>query len=244
MSDEAPTAPVSTAPHVFTAVTEVMRAMAVEGVSKARKNEQQGYKFRGIDDVYNALSAHMARVGLIIVPDYSDRTEVERKSNKGFPLFYVTIKGKFSLHSSVDGSMFPHTVSTYGEAMDSADKATNKAMSAAFKYAAMQLFCIPTEGDNDADFTTHVVMPNGETVANEASVASKPAKESRALFSKLQAEVRKVVEVSGLTDLWMANKEEIGSNKWKQEIIDMFAARRSEIEAAQTVEADEYGEAA
>jgi hypothetical protein len=43
--------------------------------------------------------------------------------------------------------------------MDSGDKATNKAMSAAYKYAALQTFCIPTEGDNDADAVTHVVVP-------------------------------------------------------------------------------------
>jgi hypothetical protein len=41
--------------------------------------------------------------------------------------------------------------------MDSGDKATNKAMSAAYKYMAMQLFCIPTEGDNDADSSTHEI---------------------------------------------------------------------------------------
>ena len=52
---------------------------------------------------------------------------------------------------------FAEFVTTYGEAMDSGDKATNKAMSAAYKYAAMQAFCIPTEGDNDADATTHEV---------------------------------------------------------------------------------------
>jgi hypothetical protein len=44
-----------------------------------------------------------------------------------------------------------------GEAMDSGDKSSNKAMSAAYKYAAFQAFCIPTEGDNDADATTHDV---------------------------------------------------------------------------------------
>lgn len=52
---------------------------------------------------------------------------------------------------------------TFGEAMDSADKATNKAMSAAYKYAALMAFAIPTEGDNDADATTYEVAPrNGE----------------------------------------------------------------------------------
>src|SRR5690606_36136914 len=45
-------------------------------------------------------------------------------------------------------------------------KATNKAMSAAYKYAAFQAFAIPTEGDNDADAHTH------EVAARPASVKS------------------------------------------------------------------------
>jgi hypothetical protein len=72
-------------------------------------------------------------------------------------LFYVVCEVSFDLVSAVDGSR--HTVHVIGEAMDSGDKATNKAMSAAYKYMAMQVFCIPTEGDNDADATTHTVKP-------------------------------------------------------------------------------------
>jgi hypothetical protein len=64
-----------------------------------------------------------------------------------------------------------HTACTFGEAMDSADKATNKAMSAAFKYVVMQTFCIPTEGDNDADATSHEVAGK---LSNE-SAPSNPA---------------------------------------------------------------------
>jgi hypothetical protein len=43
--------------------------------------------------------------------------------------------------------------------MDSADKATNKAMSAAYKYLALLVFCIPTEAsaETDADFSTHEI---------------------------------------------------------------------------------------
>lgn len=42
--------------------------------------------------------------------------------------------------------------------MDSGDKATNKAMSIAYKYAAFQAFCIPTEDTAiDADATAHNV---------------------------------------------------------------------------------------
>lgn len=143
--------------QVYAAITEVQAKIAKEGITKGRKNQQQGYSFRGIDDVYNALSAHLADAGLCILPKVESRELVERQSAKGTPIFYVTVKVDFAFVSSKDGS--EHHVITYGEAMDSADKATNKAMSAAYKYACLQTFCIPTEGDNDPDATTHEVAP-------------------------------------------------------------------------------------
>jgi hypothetical protein len=75
-------------------------------------------------------------------------------------LFVAVVHAEFDFVSTVDGSK--HTAATFGEAMDSSDKATNKAMSAAFKYAAFMTFCIPTEGDNDADATSHEVAPKVE----------------------------------------------------------------------------------
>ena len=142
--------------EVYAAISAVMADMAKEGISKSRRNAAQGYQFRGIDDVYNALAPIMARHGLLMLPRTLSRECVERQSAKGGTLFYVVVEMEFTFVSSKDASL--HTIKTYGEAMDSADKATNKAQSAAYKYAAMQAFCIPTEGDNDADATTHVVQ--------------------------------------------------------------------------------------
>jgi hypothetical protein len=142
----------------------VQSALAKEGISKSRSNQQQGYKFRGIDDVYNALSPLLAQHGLCILPRCTERICVERVNAKGTALFYVTVCAEFDFVSSEDGSK--HTVTTYGEAMDSGDKATNKAMSAAYKYAAMQAFSIPTEGDNDADAHTHEVAANTEAIVS------------------------------------------------------------------------------
>lgn len=150
-------------PHVYTAIAEVMATIAKEGISKDRKNEQQGYAFRGIDDVYNALAPILSGAGLCLLPYVKERQVVERQTQRGGVLFYVTVTVDFHLVSSVDGSA--HVISVVGEAMDSGDKATNKAMSAAYKYACMQAFCIPTEGDNDADRTTHDVAPTRKPVA-------------------------------------------------------------------------------
>ena len=141
---------------VYQAINAVQAALSKEGIAKDRKNDQQGYKFRGIDEVYNALSPLLAKHGLCILPRCTERVCVERTNAKGTALFYVTVRAEFDFVASEDGSK--HTVTTYGEAMDSGDKATNKAMSAAYKYAAMQAFSIPTEGDNDADATTHEVV--------------------------------------------------------------------------------------
>ena len=144
-------------PAVYTAIAAVAQDIAAEGISKNRKNQQQGYAFRGIDDVYNALSTILSKHGLVILPRVLRRECVERQTAKGGNLFYTTVEVEFDFVCAKDGSK--HTVKTFGEAMDSADKSTNKAMSAAYKYAAMQAFCIPTEGDNDADATTHAVAP-------------------------------------------------------------------------------------
>jgi len=142
-------------PRVYAAINAVQRALAREGIEKGRKNEQQGYRFRGIDDIYNAVSPLLGEHGLCILPRVLARACTERATANGRALFYVTVEVEFDFVSSEDGSR--HVVKTWGEAMDSADKATNKAMSAAYKYAVMQAFAIPTEGDNDADAKTHEV---------------------------------------------------------------------------------------
>jgi hypothetical protein len=155
---------------VYQAINRVQAALAVEGISKDRNNQQQGYKFRGIDDVYNALAPQLAKHGLCVLPRIIQRECVERVNAKGTALFYVTVHAEFDFVCAEDGSK--HTVTTYGEAMDSGDKATNKAMSAAYKYACMQAFSIPTEGDNDADATTHEVKPRAVIKATDGAEAA------------------------------------------------------------------------
>jgi len=145
---------------VYQAIANVTAALAKSGIAKSRENKQQGYNFRGIDDVYNALAPELAKAKLCVLPRVIRREVTERQSIKGTTLFYVVCDMEFDFVSAEDGSK--HTVSAVGEAMDTADKATNKAMSAAYKYAALMAFCIPTQGDNDADATTHEVAPAGE----------------------------------------------------------------------------------
>lgn len=142
------------APLVFKAINAVQAELAKQGITKDRKTTGGArFNFRGIDDIYNALSPLLAKHNLVITPRYENREVVERKTNNGGALFYVTLTGHFDFISALDGSK--HSVTTFGEAMDSGDKGTNKAMSIAYKYACMQVFAIPTEADNDPDAHIH-----------------------------------------------------------------------------------------
>ena len=152
---------------VYQAINKVQADLAVAGISKDRVNSAQGsgYKFRGIDDIYNAISVLLAKHGLCILPRMVARSATERQTSGGKAMFYVVVEAEFDFVSSEDGSK--HTIRTYGEAMDMSDKATNKAMSAAYKYACLQAFAIPTEGDNDADAHT----PQVHTGISESAFA-------------------------------------------------------------------------
>lgn len=172
------------ASSVYAKIAAVQGELAKVGIAKNHRNTQgSGYNFRGIDDVYSALSPLLADHGLVIVPRVISRECVERSSQRGGALFYVTVHAEFDFVSADDGSK--HTASTFGEAMDSGDKATNKAMSAAYKYAAFMTFAIPTEGDNDADATTHEVASSRREGQSEGRAVSPPAEMPDSEWAKL-----------------------------------------------------------
>lgn len=136
-------------PKVFAAISAISAELATVGIAKTRSNKDQGYKFRGIDDVYNVLAPLLSKNRLVILPQVLERTERETQSKSGGKLNYVVLKVQYSFVHTEDCSTF--NVVSIGEGMDSSDKATNKAFSAAHKYALLQAFAIPVEGTPDAD---------------------------------------------------------------------------------------------
>lgn len=159
--------------HVYVAINAIQSDISRTGVSKDKKNQQQGYQFRGIDDIYNALAPLLATHKLCVIPMVIKREQVVHTSKSGTNMFYVAVEVEYQLISAVDGSMV--TAKTFGEAMDSADKATNKAMSAAFKYLAVQTFCIPVEGQ-DADADTPPATGPGNATKQPPWAAHDPKK--------------------------------------------------------------------
>ena len=199
----------TTTPAVYPAIAAVMAEIAETGISKGRRNAQQGYNFRGIDDVYNALAPILSKHKLLMLPRVLRRDQVERTTAKGGALFYTTVEMEFDLVSGEDASV--HTIRTVGEAMDSADKSSNKAMSAAYKYAAMQAFCIPTEGDNDADAETHEVAPKRSAAADFAIATMATCKTA-----------------DEFKDFWAKNREPLKQQLNRDEYAAVVAAMQEE----------------
>ena len=126
-------------------------AYKVGAITKEKRNAQQGFNFRGIDDVYNAIHPVFAELGITPVPQVIESRREERSTAKGGNLIYTVLTVAVYFYAP-DGTSVKAIVQ--GEAMDMADKSSNKAMSAAYKYACFQVLSIPTEEMEDADATT------------------------------------------------------------------------------------------
>lgn len=135
--------------NIYQSITKILEE--VPAIGKNKKNTTQGFMFRGIDDVMNTFQPLLAKHKVFMVPQILEQTREERQTSKGGTLIYSICKIKYIFYAE-DGSSIEAIV--VGEGMDSGDKATNKAMAIAMKYAMFQVFCIPTEEMRDSDGET------------------------------------------------------------------------------------------
>lgn len=140
--------------NIYEAIHAVMED--VGAIGKDSRNSSQGFMFRGIDAVMNKLNPALIKHKVFVVPEILEQTREERVNTKGTNLIYSICKIKYTFYAE-DGTNVQAIV--IGEGMDTGDKATNKAMSIAFKYACFQVFCIPTEEMVDPDSESHEVAP-------------------------------------------------------------------------------------
>jgi len=154
---------------IYQSITAMMPE--VGAISKEKQNKQQGFMYRGIDDVMNTLQPLFAKYKIFPVPEVLEQIREERHTAKGGTLIYSICKVKYTFFAE-DGSSVSAIV--VGEGMDSGDKATNKAISVAMKYACFQVFCIPTEEMKDPDAESHTLK--GKTQQNLDLITKAQAK--------------------------------------------------------------------
>lgn len=146
------------APKIYAAMAAVMSEIGA--ISKDQTNDHQRYKFRGIDNVYNAVHSALVKHKVFNVPKVLERTETLMKLSGGKDAIRVVNKMVFTFYAD-DGSSI-EMGPIYGEAFDTGDKATNKANSACHKYLFLMGFCIPTEDSDDADSSSPEIQSRGE----------------------------------------------------------------------------------
>lgn len=135
--------------NIFETINAVMAEIGAIG--KNSQNEKQGFMYRGVDAVMNALNPAFIKHKLFVTPEVISQKREERVTEKGKNLIYSILLVKYTFYAEDGSSVF---VIVPGEGMDSGDKASNKAMSSAFKYACFQVFCIATEEMKDPDAET------------------------------------------------------------------------------------------
>lgn len=180
----------------------------IKAIGKNSKNKIQGFMYRGIDDVMNELNPILSKNNVFIVPTILESTREEKLTAKGGTLIYTLLKVKYTFYAE-DGSNIECIV--IGEAMDSGDKSTNKAMSIAMKYALFQVFCIPTEDDPDKDSYTLGAKKTATKAVPQTR--QQPKTTIPKLTEEQYQELIGVLGVLGLDDLEEAKKFKLNNFK-------------------------------
>lgn len=129
-------------------IHEAMAAIMAEVGPVAKKKNAMGHKTRGIDDICNELHPILAKHHVYTTSRVLSANHSEKESKSGGTLLFTRLC--MALRFVADDGSWVET-QAYGEAMDSGDKAGNKAMSAAYKYALTQAFCLATEAVDSDD---------------------------------------------------------------------------------------------
>lgn len=185
---------------IYSKIANILKE--TKAITKSEKNQQQGFKFRGIDNVMNELHELFSKNEVFILQEVQNFTTENRITKSGGTNTFTRATIKFR-YMTTDGS-FVETVNV-GEAMDAGDKGMNKAMSIALKYSLLQLFLIPTEEQKDPDSTT--------------------PEETDFLAMALQ-EVRSSLSIETLQVVW-GNYKELQSDK---RFIEAVTRRKGELE--------------
>ena len=201
----------------------------IGAVGKDKVNKQQGFKYRSVDDVYSVLNPALAKNKIFILPEILDQKREMRTNKNGTQMTWVTLKIKYTLFAD-DGS-FIETI-LLGEAMDTGDKAINKAMAIAYKYLCFQVFCIPVEDMDDPDAErpelqgeshkenrsgTHKSSTKKQEAPKEEPVQNKDtsASESAPMTDQMYQTLLKEMERTGVTEKIILGRKQLKDKKRK-----------------------------
>lgn len=196
---------------IYEAISNVMEEVGAIGKNK-KCQQGNGFMYRGIDDVMNALNPAFVKFKVFVTPEILEHIREDRTSQKGNTLIYSVCKIKYTFYT-LDGSSVSATV--IGEAMDSGDKSMNKAMAVAFKYACFQVFCIPTEEMVDPDSEVHSVVPKNTPINTDSQPSEEPKENNN--FAKHDEQVgifHQEIQRTGKSLKWFLDSSKVKDAKY------------------------------
>lgn len=134
---------------VFEAWNAVMRE--VRSIGKGQRNAQQGFNFRGIDAVMDAVGPALRDHGVVVIPDAVSQESERYTTTKGGQMVNRIVEMGYTVYGPA-GDCFRG--STFGEAADAGDKAMSKAESVAYRTFLLQALTMPT-GEPEPDASAH-----------------------------------------------------------------------------------------
>lgn len=184
--------------QIYKLMPEVARA--VGAVGKSKKNVQQGYSFRGIDDVIDACHPAFLANGVFLTSEVLESKREERRTKHGTDLIYTILRMRFTFWAP-DGSSVESI--SEGEGMDPGDKSTNKAMSAALKYALGQTLLIPFEVTDSETSSPEVVAKKPEPQANGNPMLAERTESKEEIIAKWRSYIDKIQDPAILHSVWV-----------------------------------------
>lgn len=225
---------------VYAAISACSAILMRNGIAKSRTasmGKGGNYAFRGIDEFLDACAPAMHEAGLVMVPRVVDEKREEReKQGNGYTsvTFSTRVTVEYDFVAVSDGSV--HTARTIGEAMDSGDKATNKALSAALKYCLMQTFMVPVRGVGglvDSDEENHEGVKPRAKPLDLSGVTNPWGPTKDALKAKLEAATTTdTIDDLRASDEWTGFVKGVGvPNGWPEALVELARRRWRELAA-------------
>lgn len=134
-------------PTLFSKLATIMGEMS--RLPKTGVNKIQGYKFVQEGDVLDAVREKMAEQNIAFFACIVDKQIIEGTTNKGGTNYHAILDMQFTFACGDTGDTY--TCPWVGEAIDTSDKAVNKAATAGEKFFLLKTFLLSTGEDTDAD---------------------------------------------------------------------------------------------
>lgn len=190
--------------------TLVERLVAVKNdigaVGKDGRNNAQGFNFRGIDQVLNAVSGPLRKHGIVVYPELRSLDKGTASTNGGKAMNTVVVTVDYIFTDGTDEIR----VRVPGEAFDSGDKCVAKAMSVAYRTALIQALSLPTD-DPDPDIYSYEADASTQR-SDEEVIAEFATFTDVDLLKKFWAEQRVNGRSKAVQDVGFAKARSLGAD--------------------------------